>query len=118
MRSQVGLTCSGVERENHANTSLFVSSKGIHSFHSMHEDGQWQVRVSLETPESQKTPPKKRADLRDGVKKETYLGTSGTLFFVFKLKRIDKSTGPMHTWVQSRVLGIVRAQKEAGDRAG
>ena len=58
----------------------------------MHEDGQWQVRVSLETPESQKTPPKKRADLRDGVKKETYLGTSGTLFFVFKLKRIDKST--------------------------
>ena len=92
MRSQVGLTCSSVERENHANTSLFVSSKGIHSFHSMHEDGQWQVRVSLETPESQKTPPKKRADLRDGVKKETYLGTSGTLFFVFKLKRIDKST--------------------------
>ena len=69
MRSQVGLTCSSVDRENNANTSLFVSSKGIHSFHSMHKDGQWKVRGSVETPENQKTPPKNRADLREGAKK-------------------------------------------------
>ena len=80
MRSQVGLTCSSVERENHANTSLFVSPKGIHSFHSMHKDGQWKVRGSVETPESQKTPPKKRADLRDGPKRDLFRQKAGLCF--------------------------------------